>query len=44
MAIARFIVKSDPLDILRAKVWGKMDVIGLLQERAPMSLLNSLAE
>jgi len=44
MAIARFIVKADSLDILRAKVWGKMDAIGLLQERAPMSLLNSLAE
>jgi hypothetical protein len=25
-------------------VWGKMDVIGLLQERAPMSLLNSNEE
>jgi peptidoglycan/xylan/chitin deacetylase (PgdA/CDA1 family) len=44
MAIARFIVKGDSLDVLRAKVWGKMDPIGLLQERAPMSLLNSLAE
>jgi len=44
MATARFIVKDDSLDILRAKVWGKMDAIGFLQERAPMSLLNSLAE
>jgi peptidoglycan/xylan/chitin deacetylase (PgdA/CDA1 family) len=44
MAIARFIVKGDSIDVLRAKVWGKMDPIGLLQERAPMSLLNSLAE
>jgi peptidoglycan/xylan/chitin deacetylase (PgdA/CDA1 family) len=44
MAIARFTVKGDSLDILRAKVWGKMDAIGLLQERAPMLLLNSLAE
>ena len=39
MAIARFVVEEDSLDILRAKVWGKMDVIGLLQERAPMRLL-----
>jgi peptidoglycan/xylan/chitin deacetylase (PgdA/CDA1 family) len=44
MAIARFIITGDSLDILRAKVWGKMDVIGLLQERAPMSLLNSNEE
>jgi peptidoglycan/xylan/chitin deacetylase (PgdA/CDA1 family) len=39
MAIARFVVEEDSLDILRAKVWGKMDAIGLLQERAPMWLL-----
>jgi peptidoglycan/xylan/chitin deacetylase (PgdA/CDA1 family) len=40
MAIARFVVEDDSLDILRAKVWGKMDAIGLLQERAPMWLLS----
>jgi peptidoglycan/xylan/chitin deacetylase (PgdA/CDA1 family) len=39
MSIARFIVEEDSLDILRAKVWGKMDAIGLFQERAPLSLL-----
>jgi peptidoglycan/xylan/chitin deacetylase (PgdA/CDA1 family) len=36
MAIARFVVEDDPLDLLQAKVWGKMDAIGLLQERAPL--------
>ena len=40
MSIARFVVEEDSLDILRAKVWGKMDAIGLFQERAPLSLLS----
>lgn len=44
MSVARFIVPGDSLDVLRAKVWGKLDLIGLWQERAPVSLLKSLAE
>lgn len=42
MTIPRFPVAADELDLLRAKVTGRMDLIGTVQERAPLSVLRAL--
>ena len=42
MMIPRFPIAADGLDLFRAKVMGRLDLIGTLQERAPLSLLRTL--
>jgi peptidoglycan/xylan/chitin deacetylase (PgdA/CDA1 family) len=42
MTIPRFPVAADELEMLRAKVIGRMDLIGTYQERAPLSVLRAL--
>lgn len=42
MSIPRFPVARDSLDMLRAKVEGRLDLIGSWQERAPLWMLRSL--
>ena len=41
MTIPRFPIAADELDMLRAKVTGRMDLIGTMQERAPLVLLRA---
>lgn len=41
MAIPRFPIADDPLDVFRAKVTGRLDLIGSAQERAPLKLLRA---
>jgi peptidoglycan/xylan/chitin deacetylase (PgdA/CDA1 family) len=42
MSIPRFPVARDSLDMLRAKVEGKLDALGSLQERAPVWILRAI--
>lgn len=41
MTIPRFPIAQDPLDTFRAKVTGRLDLIGIAQERAPLRLLRT---
>lgn len=36
LSIPRFPIAADSLDMFRAKVWGRMDLVGVLQEQAPL--------
>jgi peptidoglycan/xylan/chitin deacetylase (PgdA/CDA1 family) len=40
MTIPRFAIADDDLDAFRAKVTGRLDLIGFAQERAPLPLLR----
>jgi peptidoglycan/xylan/chitin deacetylase (PgdA/CDA1 family) len=44
LAIPRFPVTRDPIEVLAAKVYGTLDVIGLWQERAPLWLSRLVAQ
>jgi hypothetical protein len=38
LSIPRFAVTNDSLEVLRAKVYGKLDVFGLVDDRVPLWL------
>jgi peptidoglycan/xylan/chitin deacetylase (PgdA/CDA1 family) len=40
MEIPRFPIAADPLETLRAKVEGRLDLLGVLQERVPPSMFR----
>ncbi|MDP9235080.1 MAG: polysaccharide deacetylase family protein [Actinomycetota bacterium] len=40
MRIPRFPIATDPADLLRAKVLGRTDLFGMVQEGAPLWMLN----
>ena len=43
LRIPRFAVTNDPVDVLAAKIHGKLDVLGLWQELAPLSIARLVA-
>ena len=43
MAIPRFVINDEPVEMVRAKVLGSFDLMGLYQERAPLWIIRLVA-